>query len=68
MTPDSRGSYLKGCASVVVAVAGASPSEVDTASEAMCDSVAASAISERGSVVMPWIGARLSAGTLAAGL
>jgi hypothetical protein len=50
----SKGSYLKDCtADVVVAD----------------DSVAAaSAISEKGSVVMPWTGARESAGTLATGL
>lgn len=53
---DSKGSYLKDC-TPVVGVAGT-----------LTDSVAASAMTEKGSVVMPWTGASESAGTLAAGL
>jgi hypothetical protein len=55
ISEDSKGSYLKDC-TLVVGIA--------------ADSVAAcaSAISEKGSVVMPWTGASERAGTLATGL
>jgi hypothetical protein len=54
ISEDCKGSYLKDCTLVGTAA----------------DSVAAcaSAISEKGSVVMPWTGASESAGTLATGL